>query len=154
MTGIGPDQAHEALRAAEDARRRVADELGLPRAYWWGMAAGWLVLGAIGELGFVWLTSLATLAFGAGHSYVAARLLDGRRRTPGVRVSREVAGRRIPFVVIGMLLGMVAVTIGLAFAIDADGADHPAIWAAVIVACVVGLGGPEIFRTLCRWVGV
>lgn len=151
MENVAPDQARAALEAAERARRQVADEVGLPRAYWWGMAAGWIVLGVIGDLGPEWLVSVATLGFGAGHAFVASRLLDGRRRTGGVRVSADVAGRRTPLVVIVMLFGFVCVTIGSAFALNADGARHPGIWAAVIVAAIIGFGGPELLRVLRRW---
>lgn len=147
-----PHDASAALAAIERARLRVADQVGLPRVYWWGMAAGWVLLGVLGDLGPAWLSSAATVAFGAAHATVASRLLDGRRRTRGVRVSAAVAGRRTPLVVIGMLLALVALTVGFAIALDADGAGHPAIWAAVVVGAVVGLGGPEILRVLRRLV--
>lgn len=146
-----PEQARSALDLAEGARDRVADEIGLPRGYWWAMAAGWLVLGVIGDLGPAWLVTAATIVFGAGHSTVASRLLDGRRRTQRLQVSAAVAGRRTPLIVVGMLVGLVGVTIGAGFALDADGARHPGIWAAVLVAAVVGFGGPEILRVLRRW---
>ncbi|WP_067568694.1 hypothetical protein [Nocardia acidivorans] len=152
MEDIAADQARAALDAAERARRRVADEVGLPRGYWWGMAAGWLVLGVIGDVGPGWLVIAATPAFGAGHSFVASRLLDGRRRTDEVRVSADTAGRRTPFVVIAMLVGLVCVTVGLALALHADGAGHPGIWAAAVVAAIIGFGGPEMLRVLRRWV--
>ncbi|WP_330180438.1 hypothetical protein OHB26_29045 [Nocardia sp. NBC_01503] len=152
MDDVAADQARAALDAAERARRRVADEVGLPRGYWWGMAAGWLVLGVIGDLGPDWLVIAATLAFGAGHSAVASRLLDGRRRTDGLQVSADTAGRRTPIVVIGMLIGLVCVTVGSAFALNADGAAHPGIWSAVLVAAIIGFGGPELLRVLRRWV--
>jgi hypothetical protein len=83
---------------------------------------------------------------------LASRLLDGRRRSAGVRVSSAVAGHRTPYVVVGMLVLLVALTVAVALLIDADGAGHAAIWAAVVVAPVVGFGGPEILRTLRRWV--
>jgi len=79
--------------------------------------------------------------------------LSGQQRTSGVRVSAEVAGARIPLVVIGMLLGLVMLTIGVGFALDADGTRHAGLAAALVVAAVVGLGGPEILRVLRRWAG-
>jgi hypothetical protein len=51
-----------------------------------------------------------------------------------------------------MLVLLVALTVAAALLIDADGAGHAALWAAVVVAAVVGFGGPEILRTLRRWV--
>ncbi|MFI5776693.1 hypothetical protein [Nocardia sp. NPDC051570] len=152
MDDMVPEQARAALDAVDRARRQVAEEVGLPRGYWWAMAAGWLVLGVIGDLGPQWLIIAATLAFGIGHSMIASRLLDGRRRTDRLRVSAAVAGHRTPVVVVAMLLALVVVTVGAALALAADGAAHPSIGAAVLVAAIVGFGGPEILRVLRRWV--
>ncbi|MER5780115.1 hypothetical protein ABT104_00065 [Streptomyces mobaraensis] len=151
MDNIVPEQARTALDAVDSARRRVAEEVGLPRGYWWAMAAGWLVLGVLNTVLPGWPAGIATVGFGVGHSMLASRLLDGRRRTDRLQVSATVAGRRIPLVVIGMLLGFVGVTVLAAFALDADGADHAGIWAAALVAAVVGFGGPEMLRVLRRW---
>lgn len=151
MQNITPEQARSALDVAEAARGRVAEEVGLPRWYWWAMAAAWLVLGAIGEFGPAWLATAATVAFGAAHATVASRLLAGRRRTQQLQVSAAVAGPRTPLVVVGMLVGLVVVTIAAAFALDADGAGHPGLWAALLVAAIVGFGGPELLRVLRRW---
>jgi len=106
---ISPEEARSALGVAADARRRVAEEVGLPRWYWWAMAAAWVVLGVLGDVGPWWLSSAATLAFSVGHSTVASRLLAGRQRTQQLQVSADVAGRRTPMVVIGMLLGLVEI---------------------------------------------
>ncbi|MEV7442856.1 hypothetical protein AB0O22_17150 [Streptomyces sp. NPDC091204] len=95
--------------------------MGLPRGYWWAMAADWLLLGVLGSLASPWVAAGATLAFGMGHATLASRLLGRRRRTDRVQVSRTVAGRRLPLVVVGMLLGLVAVTVAAALALDADG---------------------------------
>ncbi|MEU6404969.1 hypothetical protein [Streptomyces sp. NPDC046985] len=152
MDDIAPDEARTALDAAAHARRQVAEEIGLPRGYWWAMAAGWLVLGGLNGVAPAWLAGVATAGFGVGHSVLASRLLDGRRRTDRLRVSSTVAGHRVPFVVVGMLLGLVAVTVLAGLALDADGAGHPSVWAAALVAAVVGFGGPEILRVLRRMV--
>ena len=152
MSDITPDQAQEALRTVDSARRDVAAEIGLPRGYWWALAVAWLVLGVLADVAPAWVATVATVAFGVGHSVAASRLLDGRHRTRGLRVSRTVADRRIPLVVIGMLLGLVVVTIVIALALQADGTGHPAMWAGGIVAVVVGFGGPDIFAALRRWV--
>ncbi|WP_433891106.1 hypothetical protein [Streptomyces sp. CA-111067] len=151
MNDIAPEDALAALDVADRAREQVAAEVGLPRGYWWGLAGGWLLLGGLGSVGPAWLAGTATVVFGAAHTTVASRLLDGRRRTDRLRVSRAVAGRRLPLVVIGMLVGLVAITVLAALGLDADGADHASIWAALLVAAVVGFGGPEILRVLRRW---
>ncbi|MCD2195853.1 hypothetical protein LQ327_21000 [Actinomycetospora endophytica] len=150
MEHITPGQAGAALEAVEDARARVADEVGLPRGYWWAMAAGWLALGAIGDLAPPWLVMAATLVFGVAHATLASRLLAGRRRTQRLQVSAVVAGRRTAVIVVGILVGLVAITIGAGLALYADGAHHPGLWAGVLGAAVIGFGGPEILRVLLR----
>lgn len=149
---ISAEQAREALDVAEDARRRVAAEIGLPLGYWWALAAGWMVLGLLGDLGPAWLATAATIAFCLGYSVLASRLLDGRRRTNRVRVSEAVVGRRTAAAVVLMLIALVFVSIAAGFALHADGAEHAGVWAAVIVAAVVGFGGPEILQVSRRWV--
>ena len=151
MDHIAPEEARTALDAVDRARGQVAEEVGLPRGYWWAMAGGWVLLGVLSNLTPAWLAGMATVTFGAVHGTLAPRLLDGRRRTDRLQVSRAVASRRIPLVVIGMLIGLVGLTIGVALVLDADGADHAGIWAAVFVAAIVGFGGPEILRVLRRW---
>ncbi|BBX68751.1 hypothetical protein [Mycolicibacterium psychrotolerans] len=150
MEDITPADARAALTAVDRARTRVVDEVGLPRWYWWLLAAGWLGLGVIGDLGAPWLAVAATVAFGVAHATVASRRLDGRRRTARLQVSADTAGRRLPVVVIGMLVVLVAVTIAAGFALEADGARHPGIGAGLLVAVIVGLGGDGMLRALRR----
>jgi len=150
MTNTAPEQARAALDAVAHARSRVAAEVGLPRGYWWAMAAGWVGLGVLGNVA-PWLGGSVAAAFGAGHAMVASRLLAGRRRTDRVRVGAAVAGRRTPLVVIGMLVALVGITILVALGLHADGAEHASIWAAALVAAVVGFGGPDILRVLRGW---
>lgn len=152
MERIAPDEARAALEAVDHADRHVADEVGLPRWYWWVLALGWVALGVIGEFTAQWITLAATLLFGMVHSAIASRLLGGQRRTGGVQVSKAVAGVRTPVIVIAMLLVLVAITVGASLALQADGAGHARIWAAVFVAALVGLGGPETLRVLRGWV--
>jgi hypothetical protein len=64
-------EARSALDAVGRERRRVLDEVGLPAWYWWGPAVGWVVLGVIADVGPSWLTTVATIVFGAVHSSVA-----------------------------------------------------------------------------------
>ena len=138
-------EAQVALHGAEQARQRVIDQIGMPRWYWWGLAACWIVLGVLADLNAPWwLLSGATLAVGAGHSYVFQRLVGGRRRTADVKVRADVAGRHAHMLVIAFLLGLVGVTVALALSLDADGAAHPSIWASVLVAILLLLGGPRV----------
>ncbi|KYH43830.1 hypothetical protein [Branchiibius sp. NY16-3462-2] len=148
MTNLDPEQAQGALQVAAAARRRVADELGLPRAYWWVMGLGWLGLGFISHYASPWVTVLATIAFGAAHASVASRWLDGRHRTGQIAVARSVAGGRVAATVIGLLLGAILVTVVLALGLDADGARHAGIWASGVVGIGLALGGPGLLAAM------
>src|SRR5262245_2283343 len=142
MSGTTPEAASAALAAVHHAQSTVAEEVGLPRGYWWGMGAAWVAFGAIAELGNPWVTTAVTLGFGILHSTIASRMLEGRRRTAQVRVSAATAGRRTPIAVVSMLVALVALTVATALALDADGAQHAALAAGVLVGTVIGFSGP------------
>jgi hypothetical protein len=143
-------EARSALDAIERGRRRVIDEIDMPRWYWWGLALGWIALGYITDLNHPWVTSAATLAFGAVHASVAPRVIDGRHRTDQLSVRRDVAGRHLPRLVIGALLALALVTIAGALAANADGAGHPVTIASVLVAVMIVLGGPQLVAAYRR----
>jgi len=143
-------EARSALDAIERGRRRVIDEIDMPRWYWWGLALGWIALGYITDLDHPWVTSAATLAFGAIHASVAPRVIDGRHRTDQLSVRRDVAGRHLPRLVIGALLALALVTIAGALAANADGAGHPVTIASVLVAVMIVLGGPQLVAAYRR----
>jgi hypothetical protein len=141
-------EARLALQGVERVRQRVIDQIGLPGWYWWGLAASWVGLGVLSDVANPWVTLAATLAFGAVHSTIAPRLLAGRQRTRDLKVRADVAGRRVSGLMFACLIGLVGVTIGVAFAASADGARHPATMASVLVAVVILLGGPRLMATI------
>ena len=149
-TGVSDADARAALGTIERGRRTVIDEIDVPGWYWWGLALGWIALGVVTDLGHAWLTVAATLAFGAVHSAVAPRVVSGRRRNEQLSVRADVVGRRVPALVIGGVAGLGLVTVALALAAHADGAGHPVTMAAVVVAAVLVLGGPQLMAAIRR----
>jgi hypothetical protein len=147
---VTPLEARAALDAIERGRMRVIDEIDLPRWYWWGLALGWIGLGFITDLSHPWLTSAATLAFGATHSAVAPRVLSGRHRTHQLSVSAQVAGRDTPRLVLAGLIALAGVTVAVALAARADGARHPVTIASIFVALTIVLGGPRLLAEVRR----
>lgn len=143
-------EARAALDTVQRGRRRVIDEIDLPRWYWWGLALGWIALGYVTDLDHPWVTSAATLAFGAVHASVAPRVIDGRHGSDRLSVRRDVVDRRLPRLVIGGLLALAAVTVGAALLAQADGARHPVAIASVVVAVAIVLGGPQLVATVRR----
>ena len=147
---IGASDARLALTAIDHSREQVIAEIDMPRWYWLGLAAGWIGIGVIADVGPGWLFAAATLAFGATHAAVAQNVLSGRRRSAALSVRAELAGAHIPALVIGFLIGLVVLTVAAALLIDADGADHPATIAGVMAAIAVALGGPELMAEVRR----
>jgi hypothetical protein len=141
-------EARLALHEVERGRERVIDQIGMPRWYWWGLAACWIALGVLSDVANAWVLAIATITFGAVHSAVSQRLLAGRQRSGDVRVRADVVGRRAPLLVFGFLVGLAGVTIAAAFAVYADGAEHPATIASVFVAALILLGGPRVMAQI------
>ena len=147
---VGARDARSALTAVEYSRQQVIAEIDMPRWYWLGLAAGWIGIGVIADVGPGWLFAAATLAFGATHAAVAQNVLSGRRRSSALSVRAELVGTRVPALVIGLLVGLSVLTVVAALLIDADGADHPATIAGVMAAIAVALGGPELMAAVRR----
>jgi hypothetical protein len=147
---ISDTEAQLALSSIEHRRRQVIAEIDMPRWYWWGLAAGWIGLGILADLDHPWLTLAVTLGFGAAHAAVASHVLSGRHRSAQLSVRADVVDPHIPALVIGFLLVMVAATVVLALAANADGARHPSIMASVVVAIVVLLCGPALMAAVRR----
>jgi hypothetical protein len=77
-------------------------------------------------------------------------VIDGRHRTGQLSVRRDVAGRHLPWLVIGALIGLALVTIAGALAASPDGAGHPVTIASVLVAAMIVLGGPQLVAAYRR----
>jgi hypothetical protein len=148
MNSLTDAEARLALDQVKQGRQRVIDQIGMPRWYWWGLAACWIVLGVLNDVASVWVIAVATVTFGAVHSAVSQRLLAGRRSTTGVKVRADVAGRRAPVIVLGFLIGLAGVTVAAGFAAYADGAEHPGTMASVLVAVIILLGGPRVMAAI------
>jgi hypothetical protein len=147
---LTPIEARAALDAVERGRLRVVEEIDLPRWYWWSLATGWIAVGFLTDLQHPWLTTAATVIFGAAHASVAPRVLSGRHGSDRLSVSAAVAGRRVPRLVLGAIVGLALLTIAGALAAEADGAGHPVTIASVPVAVAIVLGGPQLLAAIRR----
>ncbi|EFC86511.1 hypothetical protein [Parafrankia sp. EUN1f] len=150
MGEVSANEARAALVAVEQGRRSVVERIAVPAWYWWFVAAGWVALGAVADLGPAWATTVATVAFGALHSSVAPRVVHGRRGSAALSVRADVVGRPVAAAVLGGLVLLAGVTVAAAFALSADGCGHPATWAGVFVAVIVLLGGPMLLSRVRR----
>jgi hypothetical protein len=143
-------EARKALADVERRRGDVINAIGLPRWYWWGLASGWVLVGVVNDLDHVWLSAIASLLFGAVHASVANRALSGRNATTRLSVRADVAGHHAVRLVLASLAGLVLLTIAVGVATSADGAEHPATIAGIVVAIVIMLGHPFLVAEIRR----
>jgi FtsH-binding integral membrane protein len=143
-------EARAALLDVERRQRRVIDEIDVPPWYWWLLAGGWVVLGVLAELAPAAASIAATLVFGAVHAAIAPRVLSGQHRSQRLSVRRDLVDRRLPLYVFTGMIALVAVTLGVALVLDADGAGHPSIIAAAFVAVIIVIGGPRLTAAVRR----
>jgi hypothetical protein len=149
-TRIGESEASFALSSIEQRRRQVIAEINVPRWYWFALAAGWIALGVIADYAPPWAYIAGTVLFGAAHASIAPRVLSGRRASRELSVRGDLVGRRIPILIIGLLVVMVVLTVAIALLLHADGARHPATWASIVVAALLLVGGPALMGTVRR----
>jgi len=147
---IDDAEARFALRSIEQQRRQVIAEINVPPWYWGALAVGWVALGVISDYAPPWVDIVCTVLFGMAHASVSPRVLTGRRASSLLSVRADLADRRIPLLIIGLLVVMVAVTVALALLLHADGARHPATWASVVVAALLLAGGPALLGMVRR----
>jgi hypothetical protein len=141
---MNPANAGRALEDVELRRRQIIAQIGVPSWYWWFLALGWVALGLVTVADVPWLSVAATVAFGALHSALAARAIDGRHGSRQLSVRADVAGRHVSALVVGFLLSLIAITVAIALAAEAFGAPQPALVASIAVAIAVLIGGPRL----------
>jgi hypothetical protein len=140
---ISDTEARLALHSIAHRRQQVIAEIDLPPWYWAGVAAGWVALGVLAAYGPAWATIAGTLAF-------APRILSGRHASPLLSVRKDMVSRHVPTMVLAFLVVMTVVTVAFALIAHADGARHPALFASVVVAALVLLGGPNLMAFMRR----
>jgi hypothetical protein len=149
-TPISESEASLALGSIAQRRKQVIAEIDVPPWYWTALAAGWIALGVIADYAPPWAYIAGTVLFGAAHASVAPRVLSGRRGSRELSVRGDVVNKRIPFLIIGLLVAMVAVTVVIALLLHADGARHPATWASIVVAALLLVGGQALMSSVRR----
>jgi hypothetical protein len=147
---IGESEASFALSSIQQRRKQVIAEIDVPRWYWCALAAGWIALGVIADYAPPWAYIAGTVLFGAAHASIAPRVLSGRRASRELSVRGDLVDRRIPLLIIGLLVVMVGLTVVIALLLHADGARHPATWASIVVATLLLVGGPTLMSTVRR----
>lgn len=147
---ISESEASFALGSIEQRRKQVIAEINVPPWYWAALAGGWIALGVIADFAPPWAYIAGTVLFGAAHASIAPHVLSGRRGSRELSVHGDLVNKRIPLLIIGLLVVMVAVTVVIALLLHADGARHPATFASIVVAVLLLVGGPALMGSVRR----
>src|SRR5215471_2364068 len=92
---VNPAEAGHALDDVELRRRQIVAEIDIPAWYWRGLALGWVGLGLLAAFTNAWVVLVATVGFGAAHSAIATRVIDGRHRSQQLSVHADVVSRHV-----------------------------------------------------------
>jgi len=144
---IHPDEAERALTQIRDHQEQVIDVNTIPVWYWWLLGGLIVLLAAAVE-------SKDNTMIGGGVVVFVLGLLAGTgwiaRRALRVQIRNELIGVGG----IGLILGFVALTVGVSlavgFGLQSAGISHPATWGNVAGAVLLVTGGPLLMRKLRR----
>ncbi|GAB4061350.1 hypothetical protein [Catellatospora paridis] len=144
---IRPDEAAQALARIREQQEQVIDALSIPDWYWWLLGGLTLALTAAVE-------SADPVALGAGVAVFVVGLLTGTgwvvRGSLHVKLSNALLGARGIGLILGFVALTVAISLGLAFSLQAAGVGYPATWGTLASAVLLVAGGPLLTRALRR----
>ncbi|GAA1407831.1 hypothetical protein ACFQZ4_10150 [Catellatospora coxensis] len=142
---IRPDEAAQALTRIREQQEHVVDTLSIPDWYWWLL--GGLVLGFTAAV-----ESANPTVIGVGVTVFVLGLVAGTawavRGSLRARLSNALLGPRGIGLVLGFVALTVAVSLGLAFGLQAAAIGHPATWGTLAAAVLLVVGGPLLTRAL------
>src|SRR5687767_854394 len=138
--GLRPDDAARALAEIEQRREQVIELTIIPWWYWWVIAA--LQVGLV-----VAIDSRQPLAIGLGTGgFVLGVLIATGRIMAGALWRAQPRNNLLSPVgvlaILGFVAAVLAVSLPTAFALDANGIAHPAIWGVLLGGVVMVVGGP------------
>lgn len=141
-----PAEAAEALADIQLRQQQVIDLATIPVWYWWAVGALMVILAAGVDTHAAAAIGLSVTVFVLGILAATGRVVGRAFRNAQLR-NGLLDGRAVAAILgfVGLIVGG---TIGLAFALRAGGAGHPATLACVAGALVLGLGGPVLMRRL------
>jgi hypothetical protein len=141
-----PAEAAQALADIQLRQQQVIDLAIIPVWYWWAVGALMVILAAGVDSRAAVAVGLSVTVFVLGilaaTGWVVGRAFRHAQLRNGLLDGRAVAA------ILGFVALIVGGTIGLAFALRAAGAGHPATLACAAGGLVMGLGGPVLMRRL------
>ena len=148
MSGhLQPDEATSALVQIRQQQGKVIDAVLVPGWYWWAVAAGMVAIGAAADTRDAVVLAVVIPIAVVLIAVLTAGMIFGAYRHARVR-SSELLGGRGAVAIVGFVWLVVALTLGIGFALRAGGAHLPATIATTIGGVALVTGGPFLMRKL------
>jgi hypothetical protein len=142
-----PDEAADALAQVRARQKQVIDEAQVPVWYWWVIGVLMVAFTAAVESGEKMFIGVGTAVFVLG---VVAATGFVIRRALQVQVRNDLLGLRGAGLIVGFVLATVAISLAVAFSLQAAGVGHPATIGNAVTATILIVGGPWLSRALRR----
>ncbi len=148
MSGnLRPDEATSALAEIRQRQGNVIDAVLVPAWYWWAVAAGMVAIGAAVDTRDAVVLAVVIPAAVVLIAALTAGMIFGAYRHAQVR-SSELLGSRGALAIVGFVWLVVALTLGIGFALRAAGSHLPATIATAAGGAALVTGGPFVMRWL------
>ncbi len=148
MSGLlQPEEATSALAQIRRQQGKVIDAVLVPAWYWWAVAAGMVAIGAAVDTGDAVVLAVAIPIAAVVIAALTVAMIFGAYQHAQVR-SSELLGSRGAVAIVGFVWLVVALALGIGFALRAGGAHLPATIATTIGGVALVTGGPFLMRKL------
>jgi hypothetical protein len=143
---VRPDEAAQALAEIGQRHEQMVDTATIPNWYWWAIAALMIGFAAAADSRVDSVTGIAAALFAIGVVSLTLRVvLGGLRRA---RLRNDLLGARGVAAILGFVAVVLAISLPVAFILDAIGYGHPALVGVGIGALLLAVGGPLLMRYL------
>jgi hypothetical protein len=144
---LQPEEAARALAQIHQRQGKVIDAVLIPAWYWWAVAAGMVAIGAAADTHDAVVLAVVIPIAAVLIAALTAGMIFAAYRHAQVR-SNELLGGRGAVAIVGFVWLVVALTLGIGFALRAVGAHLPATIATAIGGAALVTGGPILMRKL------
>ncbi len=146
---VQPDEAATALAEVQRRQQQLIDSATVPVWYWWIVAAAMVAIGAaVDTKSHVVLAVVLPCAVVVLVALTGAMIfgVPGRARVRG----NDLLGPRGALAIVGFVWLIVAITLGVGFALRAAGTSAPATIATAVGGIAMIAGGPYLSRWMRR----
>jgi len=144
---LQPDDATNALTQIRLQQARVIDAVLVPAWYWWAVAGGMLAIGAATDTRDAVVLAVVIPICALLIAALTAAMIFGAYRRAQLR-SSDLLGGRGAVAIVAFVWLVVALTLGIGFALRAAGAHLPATIATAVGGAALVTGGPFLMRRL------